>query len=242
VTWGNRIRLALGLVLVLVLVAASTIVFNQRQHRAQSMTASIVAQSFPVGTDYGGIVVTQFVQSGDAVTSGQPLFAVRSLQLQRDLAAGNVDTLTAPDLAADGTSTIVATVDGTVSSIEVPQGGFAQAGGILATIDRSGSLFVEAEFMLTPRDYGRISAGSPVELRLPNQSDIAGTVTSIEVDTVDGQAMSTLRVDSSDLAAAASTGLFQPGTPVEATLLLRDDGPLAGVSDALGDLLRKVGL
>ncbi|WP_100811552.1 MULTISPECIES: HlyD family secretion protein [unclassified Microbacterium] len=242
-TWGNRVRLAVGLVLTLAIVAACTLVFNQRQHQVQSASAMLVSQRYPVGTDFGGIVVEQLVDEGDEVVAGQPLFAVRSLQLQRETATASLDESDGiATVDADGTATVVSTVDGTVSSIDVPQGGFAQAGGVLATVDRAGSLFVEAEFVLTARDYGRIEVGSSVSLRLPNQSTLPGTVTAIQVTTVDGQALSTLRIESDELAGALTTGPFQPGTPVVATLELRDDGPFAGVADAVSDLLRKVGL
>jgi multidrug resistance efflux pump len=242
-TWSNRIRLVIGLIVTLAIVAACTLVFNQRQHQVQSASAMLVSQRYPVGTDFGGIVVEQLVEEGDTVVAGQPLFAVRSLQLQRETATASLegdDAITTVD--ADGTATVVSTVDGTVSSIDVPQGGFAQAGGILATVDRAGSLFVEADFVLTARDYGRIEVGSSVDLRLPNQSTIPGKVAAIEVTTVDGQALSTLRIESDELAGALTAGPFQPGTPVVATLELRDDGPFAGVADAFGDLLHKVGL
>jgi len=242
-TWGNRVRLVLGLVLTLAIVAACTLVFNQRQHHAQSASAMLVSQRYPVGTDFGGIVTDQLVEEGDKVVAGQPLFTVRSLQLQRDL--NSADSSAGDQIASvdvDGTATVVSTVDGTVSSIDVPQGGFAQAGGVLATVDRTGSLFVEADFVLTARDYGRIEVGSAVDLRLPNQSTIPGKVAAIEVTTVDGQALSTLRIESDELVGALTAGPFQPGTPVVATLELRDDGPFAGVADAFGDLLRKVGL
>ena len=39
----------------------------------------------------------------------------------------------------------------------------------------------------------------------------------------------------------ANARLAVPGTPVSATLSLRDDGPLAGPTDAAFDFLRKIG-
>ncbi|WP_458042215.1 MULTISPECIES: HlyD family efflux transporter periplasmic adaptor subunit [Bacteria] len=244
-TWGNRLRLVAGLIVTFAIVAALTLVFNQRQHHAQSASAMLVSQRYPVGTDFGGIVIDQLVEEGDNVVAGQPLFTVRSLALQRDLATADGDAgavTTTADIDAEGTATLVSTVDGVVSSVDVPQGGYAQAGGVLATVDRAGSLFVEAQFVLTARDYGRMEVGSSVDLRLPNQSTLTGEVTAIQVTTVDGQALSTLRIESDDLTGALTTGPFQPGTPVEATVELRDDGPLAGITDAVSDLLRKVGL
>jgi multidrug resistance efflux pump len=242
-TWTNRLKLTAGLLLVLVLVASGTLLFTQRQQRALSATAMIVAESYPVGTDYGGIVTRQYVDVGDEVDEGDPLFDVHSLQLRRDIASGYVvDPAVMAGLDQDGTSTVVATVDGTIASIVVPQGGFAQAGGVIAAVDRAESLSVEAEFVLSARDYGRLAEGAEAELLLPSQESLTGTVSRIEVDTVDGQALSTVRIESDALTTASATGLFQPGTPVSVTILLRDDGPLAGVNDAVRDLLRKIGL
>lgn len=238
-TWAGRLRLWGGLLAVLVLVAACTLVFNQRQQRAVSTSATILAQAYPVGTDYGGIVVRQLIEEGDEVRAGAALFEVRSLQLQRDLATGIVE---AEDIAADGTTTIRSTVDGTVASVEVVQGGYAQAGAVLAQIHREGSLFVEAEFRLSARDYGRVSRGSSVALLLPDQRELHGEVEQIDVETVGGEAESTVRVVSPQIAEGDESGLIAAGTPVTATPRLRDDGPLAGVSDALADLLRKIGL
>lgn len=242
-TWANRLKLALGLVLTLAVVAAGTVIFTQRQQRAVSATASILAESYPVGTDYGGIVTHQYASVGDEVATGDPLFEVNSLQLRRDIASGYVvDPAVIAGIDGDGTSTIVATVDGTVATVSVSQGGFAQAGGVLAAVDRAGSLFVEAEFLLTARDYARIVEGTEAELLLPNQDTLAGKVTRIDVATVDGHALSTVRIESAELAASSASGLFQSGTPVSATIRLRDDGLFSGVGDAVHDLLRKIGL
>jgi len=242
-TWANRFKLAGGLLLVLAIVAGGTLLFTQRQNRALSATAMVVAESFPVGTDYGGIVTRQYVDVGEGVSAGDPLFDVHSLQLRRDIASGYVaDPSVIAGIGEDGTSTVVATVDGTIESIAVPQGGFAAAGGVIATLDRAESLYVEAEFVLSARDYARIAEGAKAEVLLPSQDSLTGTVTRIDVDTVDGQALSTVRIESVRLAEAPATGLFQPGTPVSVTIRLRDDGPLAGVGDAMHDLMRKIWL
>lgn len=242
-TWGNRFRLASGLILVLAIVAAGTLLFTQRQNRALSTTAMLVAESYPVGTDYGGIVTHQYVEAGDEVHAGDPLFDVHSLQLRRDIASGYVaDPAVIAGIDEEGTSTVIATVDGTIESIGVPQGGFAAAGGVIASIDKAQSLYVEAEIVLSARDYARIADNAEAEVLLPSQETLIGKVAGIDVDTVDGQALSTVRIESAPLDQARASGLFQPGTPVSVSIHLRDDGPFAGVSDALHDLLRKVGL
>jgi multidrug resistance efflux pump len=217
------------------------VIFNQRQLQAVSQSATIKADSYPVGTDYGGIVTDQYVQQGDSVSAGEVLFQVQSLQLERDIKTGAV-AATRADIANDGTITIRASVDGIISDVTVEQGGFAQAGSVLANINRSGSLFVEAKFVLSPRDFGRISDNASVTLRLPDQSTITGTVESLGVQTMSGSAETIAHVVSDELVAGDENGLVQPGTPIEATLELRDDGPLAGVGDASKDFLHKIGL
>ncbi len=242
-TWGARIRLVFGLLLVLGVVAVCTVVFSQRQNRAESTSAAMTAQEFAVGATYAGTVTESLVAAGDTVTAGEQLFSVRSPALARDLAS---EAVTAADfafpVAADGTYAILSTVDGTMSEVTAPAGDFVQGGQVIARIDRAGSLAVAAEFTLTARDYGRIADGSLVELRLPNDQTVTGTVDAIVVDTVAGRATSTITVASASLAARDFGGLYQPGTPVVATVQLRDDGPLAGVTDAVGDLLRRIGL
>jgi multidrug resistance efflux pump len=243
VTWGNRARLLLGLLLVLAIVAAGTLLFTQRQHRAVSTTATVVAESFPVGTDYGGIVTRQYVDVGDDVLAGDALFDIHSLDLRRDIASGYVvDPAVIAGVGEDGTMSVVATVDGTIASVAVPQGGFAQSGGVIASLDRAGSLFVEARFVLDAREYARLTEGAEAEIVLPDEDTLRGSVGHIDVETIDGRAMLTVRIDSDKLTDAQATGLFQPGTPVAVRVDLRDDGLLAGVADALHDLLRKIGL
>jgi len=240
-TWKNRAKLITGFLVVLVIVAASTVIFNQRQLRSVSQSATIKADSYPVGTDYGGLVVRQYVNEGDEVSLGDIMFEVQSLQLERDLAIGAV-TDSGDSIAADGTVSVYASVDGKVAGVDVEQGGFAQAGSVLARIDQAESMFVEADFLLSPSDFGRIESDALVELRLPDQRTLSGTVESLGVETVGGEAETTARVISDSLITGDDNGLVQPGTPIEATLYLRDDGPLAGVSDALQNFLRKIGL
>lgn len=268
-SWGNRLRLVGGLIVVLLIVALFTMIFTQRQSQATSGSATIVAERYPVGTDYGGIVIEQFVEEGDDVREGDPILAVRSLQLQRDLAAGIVGgdeaaaaaaadpaapdagaadtaaTATAPTAGPaptpDGTMTLTATVDGRVEELLVGQGGFAQAGGVVASIARADSLTVEAEFHLSARDYGRIEDEASVELLLPDQRTLQGRVESVEVETVRGEAKSTIVVVSDELVEGEGNGLIAAGAPVVATLDLRNDGPLAGVADGFADFMRQIG-
>ena len=242
-TWVNRVKLFAGLVGVFALVAVLTLIFNQRQAQVASASASIQAAEYPVGTDYGGIVIERLVDEGDAVNAGQPLFTVQSPTLQADVAEGLVSLENvAYSVSPDGVLTLTASIDGTVTGITTERGSFVQAGQVLATINRGGSLFVSAQFVLTSSDYAGIEEGAAVEIVLPNQARISGSLDSVEVMTVDGQAETTARVLSTGLADGEFNGLVAPGTPVSATLSLRDDGPLAGVGDGFHGFLRTIGL
>jgi multidrug resistance efflux pump len=245
-TWSNRLRLFLGLIAVVLVVAGCTLVFNQRQTAVTSMSASVQAQEYAVGTDYGGTVTREYVEEGDRVAVGDKLFQVQSLQLQQDIDNKVIspdDKNAAYTLGADGLMTFTAAVAGTMSNIGVKAGGYVQSGTQLATIDRANSLFVSSNFILTPRDYERISRGASVDLQLPNTTVLVGTVRKVSVETdVTGQAKTTVEVSSPELRDGAYSGLTAPGTPIDATLHLRDDGPLAGVSDGFHGFMRQIGL
>lgn len=240
-TWGARFKMFFGLVFVLVITAGATLVFNQRQTHVTSSTAQIAAQAYDVGSDYGGIVTESFVAEGDEVSEGQRMFAVRSLQLERDISTGAVSP-GQESIQSDDTLVIRAATTGVVADIGSDEGSYVSPGSVLATIDASGSLYAEAEFVLTPRDFARIDEGAAVTLRLPNGIEYDGKVEDLTVETVEGTAHVTAKIASDGLAGAEPAPLLKPGTPLDATLSLHDDGPLAGLHDALSDFARKIGL
>jgi multidrug resistance efflux pump len=241
--WLNRFKLFSGILGVILVVGSLTVVFNQRQSEATSSSASIAAERYPVGIDYGGTVLTRSVESGDRVAAGDELFTLQSPSLQADLAEGLITpSTTIYSVDDDGIITLTASVAGTVADITTEPGSFVQAGQVLATIDKSGSLFVSADFTLSSRDYARIEDGATVDIVLPNQSTIAGSVNSIEVQTVDGQAETTVKVQSDGLTDGAYNNLVSRGTPVTAILHLREDGILSGLNDGVFDFMQRIGL
>jgi multidrug resistance efflux pump len=241
-TWVNRVRLAIGLVLVLALGAVLTVAFSQRRGEAESSTASILAVEYPVGTDYAGAVVDQFVWAGDSVRVGDPIVTMQSNDLLQDLGMGiPLADSEVFDLHDDGTLTIKSTVDGVIRDMDVQQGGYASVGSTIGTILATDTLFAEAEFVLDPKDYARIEPGALVSMLLPNGAEIEGEVSEVEVTTADGQAVSTVRFDSPQLQFESEGCLVTPGTPITATMELRNDDPLATVIDqarrAVGDFV-----
>jgi multidrug resistance efflux pump len=242
-TWANRFRLFLGLIVVLVIVLACTLVLSQRETEVDSQSASVKAVTYSVGADYAGTVVTENVNQGDTVKAGQPLLTIQSATLAAALAARTkVPASTAYTVSTPGLLTLVATQPGTVSRIGAHVGGFVSAGSALASIDRSGSLYVLADFHLDPYDFSRVQKNARVDLVLPNQQQLSGTVSRITVTTIDGNADASVEVRSDQLVRGTHNGLVMPGTPISATLHLRPDGPLGGLRESFVSLLEKVGL
>lgn len=241
-TWANRFRLWGGLLAVLVIVSACTIVFAQRQAAAVSQTAEITAATYDVGTDYGGTIISVGAEVGDEVSAGDVLFEIDSARLRRDIAEELVDATQMANVTAEGHYLVLATVDGILATLDVQPGSYAQDGSVLGSLYDSASVQVVAEFSMTRRDFGRVAPGASVELLLPDERQVSGTVTTIEVATVRGEAQATVVISSEELQDAAWDGLVVPGAPVQAEVQLRDDGILAGVRDMLTDFLRGIGL
>ena len=243
-TWINRLRLFGGVLGVFVIGAVLTLIFNQRQTETASLTATVAADSYDVGAAYGGTVTKQYVKEGDSVTKGQKLFTIQSVSLQQDLANGlQMQNSDAYDVnKAKGTLTYKATVAGQVEDLQAKLGSSLGSGTPFAKITVVGSQYVDAKFLLSPRDYERVQQGAKTSILLPNNQSVDGTVTNIKVATDNAKALTEVRVDSDALKAADLTTLTKSGTPVVATVHLRDDGPLAGVSDMAFNFLRQIGL
>ena len=122
-------------------------------------SASLVAEDYPVGTDYSGTITEQYVKVGDQVTAGQPLFEIESAALERDLAQGlvNKDNLT-HEVKDDNTLVITATNAGQVDTVAYATGAFVPSNSTIATVQQAGTMYVEADFLLSAKDYARIPA------------------------------------------------------------------------------------
>ena len=237
------LKLVTGVLAVLVVTAGSTVLLGNRLSQSTSDTASIQIGSLEIGTDYPGTVEETFVADGDTVTAGQELFTVASLALQRDLREGTVATDSGGyTVDESGTMTFLAPADGVVTGLDARAGSFVPAGSVLTAIAQPETLYVQAQFDLTPREYARVEIGAPVELSLPNAAHLEGSVRSVSVTTDEGRARAVVVVASDALAGSNPDGLYQPGTPVEASMALRAEGPLAEVAQSIGDFGRKIGL
>ena len=244
-TWRNRFKMLVGLIAVVAVVGVLTIMFSQRKGETTSTSASIEAVTYPVGTDYAGTVVEQFVLVGDEIVAGDPIVTVQSNTLAQDLANGATiadnDVFT---VSPDGTLTVKSTVNGVVASMDVQQGSYAASGSTIATLAATDGLYVEAQYILDPKDFGRVVQGAAVELELPNSDIVNGSVAQVEVTTEEGQALSIVRVESEELEYGSHEGLIASGTPVVATMQLRNDDVLARLVDtvtsAISDVVKKI--
>ena len=227
-TWRNRFKMFFGVITVVAIVGVLTIMFSQRKGETTSTSASIEAVTYPVGTDYAGTVVEQFALVGDEISAGDPIATVQSNTLAQDLANGATiadnDVFT---VSPDGTLTVKSTINGVVSTTDVQQGSYAASGSTIATLAATDGLYVEAQFLLDPKDFARVVEGAEVELELPNSEIVTGAVVNVEVTTVDGEAVSVVRVESDELTYGSHEGLVADGTPVVATMQLRNDDVLA---------------
>jgi multidrug resistance efflux pump len=243
-TWTNRLRLFIGLIVVVIIVAGATLVLSVRETEVASSTASVKAITYSVGSDYAGTVVDQKVKTGDAVIKGQPLMTIQSAAVEAASATkAGVPASASYTVAPGGMLTLTATEPGVVESLGAHVGGFVSAGSALATIDQAKSLYVLAKFRIDPYDFSRIQKGASVDLIMPNQQKLSGTVSKIHVTTTSGGAASaSIEIASPQLVLGQDNGLVTPGTPVAATLRLRDDGPLGGIRTMAVSLLQKLHL
>ena len=231
-TWRKRIGLALGLLAVVVLAAGLTMIVNNNSGKVAGKSASLMAEDYPVGTDYSGTVTEQYVKVGDQVAAGQPLFEVQSATLERDLAQGlvNKDNLTY-EVKNDNTLVITATNAGQVQDIAYADGAFVPANSTIATVQEAGTMYVAADFLLSAKDYARIPAQAEMDIVLPNNQKVTATVSEIKVSTENGEARTIVKAYSDEL--SNGTGLFAVGTPVEATLHLTNDGIVTDVTQTV---------
>ena len=233
-TWASRFRLLVGTILVLVLAALATYQLNQKKGVAASDSAQILARTYDVGTPYAGLVVDQMVDVGDTVTKGEPLFVIDSSSLQYDLKNGFAEPETeATQVDDQGRLVLLAAGNGTVTAISSERGTFVQSATELATVQRANTLYVQAEYTLTPNEYARVADNATATVELPNHRTITAHVSKVKVETVAGQAQAVMTLTGAALKDGAQNGLVSAGTPVTAELQLRNNGVVTRTADSV---------
>ncbi|HYH11671.1 MAG TPA: HlyD family efflux transporter periplasmic adaptor subunit [Thermomicrobiales bacterium] len=231
-TWRVRLRLVVGIVLVVVVCAGLVMMLNARNARVDSRSAQLAAADLTIGTPYSGTITRQFVQLGDRVQIGQPLFELASAALQSDITLKLIDPTKVPfRITPANAMLLTATEAGQIDSLSYTQGAFVPANTAIGSIQRAGSLYVQAEFRLSPQDYARLTPDAAIDVELPSRTSITAHVRKIQVQTADGVATTKVEASSPELAGASADGLFTPGTPLTAQLHLRDDGLVARLTN-----------
>lgn len=243
-TWSNRLRLWGGVFAVLVVMFALTLLFNQRQARVASLSAQVDAPTAEVGSSYGGVLTELLVSEGQDVSAGDELFKIVSPDLQAAVANGQTPQNTPAYTVNIQTSTItyLAVIDGQVTNLDATLGSYFVPGSSLATISASSPKTVVAVYELEPVDFSRVKRGANVTINLADNSQVAGTVGDVTVETDEGQAITKVRVTSETLADEQYADLTKAGAPVNAVMDLSDDGILAGPTSAMMQFLTKIGL
>jgi multidrug efflux pump subunit AcrA (membrane-fusion protein) len=227
-TWPARLRLTLGLLAVVALAGWLTFNLNDDKGRVTSTSASILSDSYAVGSAYAGLVVEQPVAVGESVQAGDALFVIDSAALRHDVAIGLVDPATsAVAIGEDGTLTLTASADGIVADLGAAKGS-----------EKDDTLFIQAEYVLSPEQYARVEADAPVTISLPDTSQLHGSVQRVSVQTVSGKAQAVVTVASEALVRGDAEGLVAPGTPVTVDLQLRNDGVVTNVAQSVERVVR----
>jgi multidrug resistance efflux pump len=241
-TWASRFRLFVGTIVVLVLAALATYELNENRGVAASDSAQIVAKTYDVGTPYAGLVVDQMIDAGDVVKKGQPLFVIDSTSLQYDIKNGFAKPATeATRVDDDGRLVLLATSDGTVTKIDSERGTFVQSATELAVVQRADSLYIQAEYTLTPNEYARVADDAQATVELPNHRTVTATVDKVNVETVAGEAQAVVTLTGDALKDGAQNGLISAGTPVSAKLQLRNDSVVTRAAGTVKSFLGGLG-
>lgn len=238
-TLANRFKLLVGLLVVLVIAALATYHLNESRGRAVSDSAQILAKTYEVGTPYSGLVIDQHVEVGDTVKAGQPLFTIDSATLEYDRKTYHVDTTEGTKVDAKGHLVVLASGDGTVTKIDAERGTFVPGSADLATVERASTLYVQAEYTLSAKEYARVAPHARVTVELPNHHTLTGHVARIDVRTAGGKAAAIMTVAVPGLTDGAQDGVVSSGAPVTATLALDNAGPVTTVADAVKGYLHK---
>jgi multidrug efflux pump subunit AcrA (membrane-fusion protein) len=79
-----------GWVFLTLLAGVLVVYLNWTYARAESNQAHIIISNYEVGTNYAGLITQQYVQVGDTVRAGEPLFELKSDELTQQLGSGQV--------------------------------------------------------------------------------------------------------------------------------------------------------
>lgn len=198
---------------------------NQRALRVAASEATLVSDTYSVGTAYAGFVASMSIEPGMAVGKGQELLRLQSGTLQQSLQTSRLN----PEgvgyrVEGDDILVFTAVADGIVRDVEANIGSFVPGNSIIAVVGISNTLHLEASFPMNPRDYARMQVGGAVDVTMPDGTTRTLALTEFHVgEERDGQPQ--VVVVGRDQSLGGASVAFA-GAPVAASLELRGDEDL----------------
>lgn len=238
-SFRNRIHLILGILFVVLLTGGLLLYLDYSMAHVSSVSAKLLSDTYTVGTDYSGIITEQYVTVGQHVNAGDKLFTIQSSLLNADITSGTI-AKNAVGYTLDNQNDIVltATGSGTVSQIDYIAGSFVPASKEIATITKSGSLYVEASYILSPPDYARVKNGDIVQVTLPNDQKVSASIFNVSVQS---SGENVLTVVDARLGGLDAGSAFSAGTPVSAELQLNGKTLYNSVRESLQKIIQPHG-
>jgi hypothetical protein len=228
-------KLALGVLAVFALVGLLSLRLDSEVRTVHAVEGELAAQEYEVGTDYSGVLVDQYVSPGDEVGPGDPLFALKSNRLRRDLANGVIRPEDSTYSVRDGNTLVfIAAAAGRVQEVEYLEGAFVPANSVIATVEVADSLHIRADFQLRPAEYALIREADQMAVTLPNGETVPARITDVNVAAGDNIAHTAVQAEPSD---AFDETMFGAGTPVSTAIELPGRGLVSGIKDLVGGLL-----
>ncbi|HEU4515576.1 MAG TPA: HlyD family efflux transporter periplasmic adaptor subunit [Nocardioidaceae bacterium] len=238
-TFLNRVKYLFGMLLVLGLVGILLLHLNTQIGTVHGDTATLKTRSYSVGTDYPGVLVREYVEVGDRVEEGQPMYVVKSQQLNRDISNGVVNPRTSPyEIRNKNEMVVRANAPGKVVEVGYIEGSLTPVNAVLAEVEADDTTQVEADFLLTPEEYVLIRKADEVRVTLPSQRQVDATITDVSVQTDGDRAQTRVQAVAPEL---TNEGLFTSGTPLEVEVQLRDNGLLHSAEQAIRGLFTPSG-
>lgn len=222
---SGKFRVFIGIITVFLIVGLLTVALNVSMSTSSSVKAELDAQARSVGTDFAGLVVKQNIEEGQAVEENDILFEIDSPQLKQSLANGTVmaDSLSVTLNSDTNDVQLRATNSGVIEEIFFREGAYVTGSTVVATMYVVDSVFVKANFKLSPNDYARIEKNTPIDVLFPDNTKKEATVTTVNLESSEDkesvETVVTAKISDVDM----SDFRFSVGTPVNATLHLEQN-------------------
>lgn len=222
----NLLRLALSVIAIAAVGLLGLYASYNRAHTLEAEIATVESAQTTIGTPFAGSLESVEVAPGDRVQAGDEIARLQSPTLEQAMTTQDFST-EGVGFRVEGSGTMVfyATAPGTVSAVHVSEGSFTPANSVLADIARDGSHEVVFSAWLSAREYAALQPGAPMTVQLPDGSAIDLAVTSVSFQATDaGRDIAQIRATGEPLHAFTMAHPLPAGTPVEAEVLLQDDG------------------